>query len=92
MYHQFAWDTPPPGPKPEGEILDKHEGFWQPPKENAKNLRPRYYEDLKKSDNAPLPEFLRIPGMGPRHAKMGLPGWEEKALDMGGELFHRAGW
>ena len=52
----------------------------------------QYYEGLKRSGHAPLTEFLRIPGMSPRHAKMGLPGREEKALDMGGELFHRAGW
>lgn len=38
----------------------------------------QYYEDLKRSGHAPLTEFLRIPGMGPRHAKMGLswPGGE----------------
>jgi len=30
----------------------------------------RYYEDLKKSEYAPLVEFLRIPGMGPKHTKL----------------------
>jgi len=30
----------------------------------------KYYEDLKKSEYAPLIEFLRIPGMGPKHAKL----------------------
>jgi len=30
----------------------------------------KYYEDLKKSEYAPLTEFLRIPGMGPKHAKL----------------------
>ena len=30
----------------------------------------KYYEDLKKSEYAPLVEFLRIPGMGPKHAKL----------------------
>jgi DNA polymerase (family 10) len=29
-----------------------------------------YYEDLKKSEYARLTEFLRIPGMGPKHAKL----------------------
>ncbi len=30
----------------------------------------KYYEDLKKSPYAPLTEFLKIPGMGPKHAKL----------------------
>lgn len=30
----------------------------------------KYYENLKKSEYAPLVEFLRIPGMGPKHAKL----------------------
>ncbi|MGB7062062.1 MAG: DNA polymerase/3'-5' exonuclease PolX [Candidatus Zixiibacteriota bacterium] len=30
----------------------------------------KYYEDLKKSEYAPLTEFLRIPGVGPKHAKL----------------------
>jgi DNA polymerase (family 10) len=30
----------------------------------------QYYEDLKKSEYAPLTEFLDIPGMGPKHAKL----------------------
>lgn len=30
----------------------------------------QYYEDLKKSEYAPLTEFLKIPGMGPKHAKL----------------------
>ncbi|MBW2029071.1 MAG: DNA polymerase/3'-5' exonuclease PolX [Deltaproteobacteria bacterium] len=29
-----------------------------------------YYEDIKKSEYAPLTEFLDIPGMGPRHARL----------------------
>lgn len=29
-----------------------------------------FYEDLKKSEYAPLIEFLYIPGMGPKHAKL----------------------
>ena len=30
----------------------------------------KYYEDLKKSEYAPLTEFLRIPGVGPKHARL----------------------
>jgi DNA polymerase (family 10) len=30
----------------------------------------KYYEELKKSEYAPLTEFLKIPGMGPKHAKL----------------------
>jgi DNA polymerase (family 10) len=30
----------------------------------------QYYEDLKKSEFAPLTDFLDIPGMGPKHAKL----------------------
>ncbi len=29
-----------------------------------------YYEDLKKSKYAPLTEFLKIPGIGPKHARL----------------------
>lgn len=29
-----------------------------------------YYEELKKSEYAPLVEFLKIPGVGPKHAKL----------------------
>jgi len=47
MYHQFSWNAPPPGPKPIGDALESHEGFWQPPYENEANLRPGYYDDLK---------------------------------------------
>lgn len=46
-YSTFAWDTPPPGPVPEGVPLDNHEGFWQPPRENDANLRPGYYDELR---------------------------------------------
>lgn len=45
-YHQFKWQAPPPGPVTEKEPQEKHEGFWQPPRENEQNLRPNYYEDL----------------------------------------------
>jgi DNA polymerase (family 10) len=30
----------------------------------------QYYEDLKKSEFAPLTDFLDIPGMGPKHARL----------------------
>jgi hypothetical protein len=46
MYSRFRWHEPPPGPMPEGVPLPNHEGFWQPARENARNLRPGYYEDL----------------------------------------------
>ncbi|KKM86878.1 hypothetical protein LCGC14_1274600, partial [marine sediment metagenome] len=46
-YSQFQWNVPPPGPKPKIEPLVGHYGFWQPPYENAENLRPGYYDDLR---------------------------------------------
>lgn len=30
----------------------------------------KYYEELKKSEYAPLVEFLKIPGIGPKHARL----------------------
>jgi hypothetical protein len=45
-YSEFAWDSPPPGPIPQGSPLKNHVGFWQPPRENDRNLRPHYYDDL----------------------------------------------
>jgi hypothetical protein len=47
-YSNFAWHKPPPGPLPPREPLFGHRGFWQPPGENAKNLPPDYYEQLRK--------------------------------------------
>lgn len=47
-YHQFAWDTPPPGPLPTTKPLEDHAGFWQPPRENEENLPDGYYDDLLK--------------------------------------------
>lgn len=47
LYSQYNWDTPPPGPVPEGIPLENHKGFWQPPYENRRNLTPNYYEDLR---------------------------------------------
>lgn len=45
-YSEFDWITPPPGPIPPGKPKPNHVGFWQPPRENALNLRPGYYDDL----------------------------------------------
>lgn len=60
MYSQFKWDSPPPGPVPEaGKVLDNHVGFWQPPYENVANLRPGYYDDLRK-DYADNPDWAEM--------------------------------
>ncbi len=75
-----------------GRLPGIGEGTAKKIKELLETGKLQYYKDLKRSEYAPLTEFLRIPGMGPKHAKLGLPGREKKALDMGGELFHRAGW
>ena len=56
-YYQFAWNTPPPGPIVEKLPLEGHEGFWQPPYENAANLRPGYYDDLRK-DYRDTPDWI----------------------------------
>lgn len=56
-YSEFAWDTPPPGPIPQGQPLKNHVGFWQPPRENERNLRPRYYDDLI-SDYKDSPDWI----------------------------------
>jgi len=59
MYYQFKWDTPPPGPVSEKKPLDKHIGFWQPPRENIENLRAGYYEDLR-ADYADNPDWIDV--------------------------------
>lgn len=46
-YWMFKWNTPPPGPVPQKQPLEDHEGFWQQPYENAENLSPGYYQDLR---------------------------------------------
>lgn len=51
-YSDFKWMTLVPGPMPTrnglpAEPLVNHEGFWQPPRENAEHLRRGYYEDLR---------------------------------------------
>ncbi len=56
-YSEFAWDTPPPGPITSLKPLAKHAGFWQPPGENRKNLRPGYYDDLR-NDYRDNPDWI----------------------------------
>lgn len=46
------------------------EGIAKKIKELLETGKLEYYEDLKKSEYAPLTEFLKIPGMGPKHAKL----------------------
>jgi DNA polymerase (family 10) len=46
------------------------EGIGKKIKELLETGKLKYYQDLKKSEYAPLIEFLRIPGMGPKHAKL----------------------
>ena len=48
LFHQYKWIVAPPDAAPTKPPLEDHEGFWQPPYENVANLRPGYYEDLKK--------------------------------------------
>ncbi len=56
-YSEFAWDSPPPGPIPQGSPLKNHVGFWQPPYENVNNLRPHYYDDLR-NDYKDSPDWI----------------------------------
>ena len=58
-YSQFKWNIPPPGPIPESKPLENHDGFWQPPYENVKNLRPGYYDDLR-NDYKDNPDWIEI--------------------------------
>jgi len=58
-YSDFAWDVPPPGPIPEGKPKENHVGFWQPPHENAGNLRRGYYDDLR-NDYRDNPDWIEI--------------------------------
>jgi DNA polymerase (family 10) len=46
------------------------EGIAKKIKELLEKGKLKYYEDLKKSEYVPLTEFLRISGMGPKHAKL----------------------
>ena len=56
-YKIFKWQTLVPGPVPEGEPLTGHEGFWQPEGDNAINLRPGYYDQLKE-DYRDSPDWI----------------------------------
>ena len=58
-YYQFNWQTPVPGPIPEQEPLADHHGFWQPPRENEKYLRPGYYNDLM-LDYKDTPDWIEM--------------------------------
>jgi len=59
LYWQFDWQSPPPGPVPNGKPLINHAGFWQPPRENEINLRPGYYDDLV-NDYADDPDWVAM--------------------------------
>lgn len=58
-YTQFQWQTLVPGPLPESEPLANHHGFWQPPRENEKYLRPGYYNDLM-LDYKDTPDWIEM--------------------------------
>jgi hypothetical protein len=58
-YHQFKWLTDVPGPMAEKPPLKNHFGFWQPPRENERNLRKGYYDDLI-ADYADSPDWLEM--------------------------------
>jgi DNA polymerase (family 10) len=53
-----------------GELPGIGEGIAKKIKELLETGKLAYYEELKKSEYAPLAEFLKIPGMGPKHAKL----------------------
>jgi DNA polymerase (family 10) len=53
-----------------GELPGIGEGIARKITELLETGKLKYYEDLKKSQYAPLTEFLKIPGMGPKHAKL----------------------
>jgi len=54
--------------------LDKLPGIGEAIGKKIKELletgKLNYYQELKKSEYAPLVEFLKIPGVGPKHAKL----------------------
>lgn len=58
-YHQFHWLTDVPGPMAEKAPLKNHYGFWQPPRENERNLRKGYYDDLI-ADYQDSPDWLEM--------------------------------
>ena len=53
-----------------GQLPGIGEGIAKKIKELMETGKLKYYEDLKKSEYAPLTEFLKIPGMGPKHARL----------------------
>jgi DNA polymerase (family 10) len=46
------------------------EGIAKKIRELLETGKLKYYQELKKSEYAPLTEFLTIPGVGPKHAKL----------------------
>jgi hypothetical protein len=62
-YYQFAWQAPPPGPVTNKKPLANHAGFWQPPYENANNLRLGYYDDIRR-DYADSPDWVEMYVLG----------------------------
>jgi DNA polymerase (family 10) len=53
-----------------GKLPGIGEAITKKIKELLQTGKLNYYEELKKSEYAPLVEFLRIPGVGPKHAKL----------------------
>lgn len=53
-----------------GKLPGIGEAITKKIKELLETGKLKYYEELKKSEYAPLTEFLKIPGVGPKHAKL----------------------
>jgi DNA polymerase (family X) len=53
-----------------GKLPGIGEAITKKIKELLQTGKLNYYEELKKSEYAPLVEFLKIPGIGPKHAKL----------------------
>jgi DNA polymerase (family 10) len=53
-----------------GKLPGIGEAITKKIKELLETGKLKYYEELKKSEYAPLVEFLKIPGIGPKHAKL----------------------
>jgi len=53
-----------------GKLPGIGEAITKKIKEHLETGKLNYYEELKKSEYAPLVEFLKIPGVGPKHAKL----------------------
>lgn len=58
-YNQFKWMTHVPGPLQSSPPLKRHEGFWQPPRENEANLRKNYYDDMI-DDYRDVPDWIEM--------------------------------